>query len=225
MTVLTAAAGLLLMLALCSVTLLYRLSVCNLRRNEVDGCAEAGFQLGENNIEMNIAETRDEHLLCFGIVFVFERAILFEEAGDALRNLFFIALCLRLHGHLIERLGIFYLFIGQSIGVCGESIVCICICKLRCHTEVAHADMLYLFLLFALEYINMGEFLLTARCDIVERVVFIQLAVHDLEERHLTDERVGNRLENEDGCFTVFVHRDFFLFVSVHDDFLAYRER
>ena len=34
----------------------------------------------------------------------FERAILFEEAGNALRNLFFIALCLRFNRHRQNRL-------------------------------------------------------------------------------------------------------------------------
>ena len=153
---------------------------------------------------MNVALTGNEHLLCFGVIFILDGGIFFDKSCDTLRDLVFLALALGDDCSLIEGFGINNLLIRLCRGICGKGVVCVCIRELSRNADVAAAENVDLGLLFAADCIDMGKLFRLLGSEILEFRAALEFAVHNLEERHFTDERVGDRLEYEyrgSACF------------------------
>ena len=65
-------------------SLLDGFAVRDLGSRENNGNTEAGFQLGNSNVEVDITLTGNEKLLRFGIVFIFESTVFLKKLIDTL---------------------------------------------------------------------------------------------------------------------------------------------
>ena len=206
------------MLAFNFHSLLDGFAVRDLGSRENDGNTEAGFQLGNSNVEVDITLTGNEKLLRFGIVFIFESKIFFEESGDTLSDLIFITFCLGSDRHLIEGFGICDLLIGKRIFHLRKRIVSIGVVELCGHTDIAHGEHLDFGLLFAANGIDTGKLFVLTRSYVLQNGIAVKLTADNLKEGHLSDERVGNGLKYEEGRGTVLTNGTFDFFVAVDND-------
>ena len=197
-TVLTGTAVLLLVLAFDVALLGDGLTVSDLGLIQLDVGAEAGLQLSGQNRQVHIADTVNEHLLGLGIVFVTQGQILFQHLSDGLRDL----------GLVLGGLGgdtlahIRRCVLGRSVyGIAAETegVAGVGVCELGDHTEITASQLFDLDLLLALHDVDVRHLFGCAGTDVAERHVAAEYTGHDLEEGHLTHERVSDGLVNEDG--------------------------
>ena len=179
-------------------------SLCNLFsiRNCGDFISDiytkAVLEVSRKNVEVHITHTVNKLLSCFSVIFVLDCLIFFTHTSDSLRNLAFVLCCERIHSSAVVRCGIFNSLICNVAG-CAECIVCICRNKLGNHTDIATCELVNFNLLVTLHNVNVSElFVLTANC-VLKNGILLEHATHNLEEGHLTYERVSNCLEYEDG--------------------------
>ena len=92
-------ARLLLVSALNLNFFLDRLSVRNLRRVECNVNSVFILKLGNNNVKVLLAKTRNDHLMRLVIMCVYKRLVFFAKFQYALCNFILIALFLRRDSH------------------------------------------------------------------------------------------------------------------------------
>ena len=170
---------------------------------------------------MDIALTGDAHLVGLGVVFVGQGTVFFQQLCDTGGDLVFVALCLGLDCALHEGLRELDRRVLDIVSRQRQRVVGVGVGELRDHTDITAAQGIDFGLLLTGHRVDVTElFVLTGR-RVAQNHRVVQLAVHDLEEGHLTDERVGDGLEDEDGgragrfdrrgVFHVVNDNDFFL--------------
>ena len=170
---------------------------------------------------MNLAQPVDQELFGFGVVLKPQGIILFDHLCDALGDLAFVALGCRGHSLDIVRLREYDLAVFKRFVPC-QRIVRIRVVQLCNHTDVAAGKLLDLGLLLSAHSVNMRQLFVVARGVVPQGHVSTDAAVHHLEEGHLSDKRVGNGLEYENGRLpfgndvdAAAVNQSFLLFGSV----------
>ena len=105
MTILTMTARLFLVLALNRYLFTDFLAVRYNRLGQLHFNTKLVFELGADNIQMNVAHTRNQHLLGFGIVFGRKGRVFVAQTCQTGRQLFFVAFVLGCNALRIARLG------------------------------------------------------------------------------------------------------------------------
>ena len=81
-------------------------AVSKLRLRQIDGSTEASFQLGYNDVKMNIAQTGNGQLLGFRIVLILQCQIFLKKPRHTAGNLILVTLCAGRNCHRHIRLRI-----------------------------------------------------------------------------------------------------------------------
>ena len=181
MTVLTVAAGLLLVLAFDDDRLADLFAVRHDRSGQRDFYAELVSELGAQNVQLNIAGTGDEVLLGLGVEFGLEGRVLVMQTGQTGGDLLLGALdlgcdCLRVAGRReLDRLEFDLAHAhGQGVARPGRD-------QLGDRADVAAADDRNLGRLFAADGEDVTHLLVRVRALVDERHILLDLAGHDLE--------------------------------------------
>ena len=194
---LAVAAGLLLVSALNLDLLADLLTVRHLRILKIDGNAGlAVLQLGDDNVELSFAHAADDLLLRFGVVLEGDGGILFHQLAEAGSDLFFIALRLGSDGfgeaglrEIEDRHDGLVALRAEGVAGGGGG-------HLRYRADVAGGDGIDLDLLLADDIVNVGDLFGRVRARIVYRHIRLDLAGVNAEVGDLSDEVVGDGLED-----------------------------
>ena len=169
------------------------------RRQEDDLGVELPLHPLEGDLDVLLADARDQELLGLGVVVVPERGILLGEPGERVRDLVLVALRLRLKGEGDGRLR--ELDAGQRdrrvLGaqrVPGERLP-----ELQHHADLAGAQRVDGLVLPALEQRHLADPLARLARRVVGLGVAGDGAREDAEERQLADVGIGERLEDQRG--------------------------
>ena len=100
--------------------------------------------------------------------------------------------------HCLDIVGCweFDFFVGE-LAVPGEGIVGVGGGKFGNHSDISAVQLLDLGLLFALHGVDVGKFFGGAGNIVAQSLIALDGTVHDLEEGHFANERIGNRFEYE----------------------------
>ena len=157
---------------------------------------------------MLLAETRKDLLLGLGVGGVGYGKILFRKSVEAGSDLVLLALLASLDSH--GKAGLrevdackLYISLGGAEGVAGLEAG-----ELGDNADITGGDASGILLLSALEGDYLTHSLALACAGVVSGSVGGYFAGDDLEEGHLTDERVGNGLEADSRKSAVFVALD-----------------
>ena len=194
-TVLTGAAGLLLMSALYLTALSDGFSVCYLRNLETDLNAEFCFQFCDNDIKMLFAETRKNHFSCLFVVDECYSRIFAHDTAKAGSNLIFLALLLDNDCHGKRRLREINALEFHDILRGADRVAGCKAGKLCNNADVAGCNSGNIFLLVAADGNQFAHSFAFAGSCVISRNVGGKLTADNLDEGHLTDKRVGNGLE------------------------------
>ena len=183
------------------------LPIGNARYGQFDIDAETGLEARGQHGQVRIAQTRNEHLRSFRVIFIAERQILIQHPGNTLRHLAFVRRALRQNDLCHIGHGITDLPVSECAGF-RERIIGFGGGKFGDHADVAAGKFFGLFLFFAHHGVKMRHFFTTAAA-VLQRHIPTQSTAHDLEIGHLTHKRVGHGLENEERGFAGRIDFDF----------------
>ncbi len=160
--------------------------------------AEAGLELGDQHVDLDIAHAGNDHLVRFGIVGDGKGGIFLVQAVEAGAELFLLAARLGRDGAGVARLGIRHTGKDNDVlrvaqGVAGAHAV-----HLGDGADVAAADLLDFLVLLALERVEAAELFGVAGGGVVQGHIARDPAAQDLDERELAV-LVGNGLEHDRG--------------------------
>ena len=136
-SVLSCAAGLLLVLALYVGVALDGLSVSDLLRNNVYADTISVFQLSLDDTELDVALSAKQSLMCLCVSLENECRILFHESGETLSHLLILVLVCSLNSYEVARCrecGRLYCYL---LVLSAECVACLCVLQLAKRYHVA----------------------------------------------------------------------------------------
>ena len=166
-----------------SVARLDRLAVRDPRRLQVHVDAEPPLQLGDGDLDVQLALSRQQQLLGLRIAAVADRRVFFLEAVHRRADLVFVAAALRLDGVGEHRLGKLERRERDRIGLVAERVVGERVLQLGDGAEIAGLDLRDGRLRLALQQLEMAEPLRRVLGLVVDGRIGFQRARDDAKHR------------------------------------------
>ena len=200
---LAAPAGLLLVAVPRARLLANRLLVRHARRVELDVDVEPRAEPVDRDLDLHLREAREQLLAGLRVAAHDQGRILLEQSAEAGRHLLLVALRLRRDREAHHGLGEVDVRRLDGDLVVDEHVAGDDVLQLRHRAEVADAERLDRLGVLALQQEHLAEPLLRVRARVDERRVARDRAGEDAEAADAARERVGDRLEDEDGLLRV----------------------
>ena len=159
-----------------------RLAIRNARELERDLDAEAPSQLGDGDLDVQLALAREQRLLRLRIAAVVDGGILLPEPVQRRADLLFVAARLRFDGVGEHGLGEHQLREGEGRLLVGERVAALRLLELGHRTQVAGFDLWNRRVRLALQGEQVSEPLLRVAGDVVDRRILSERAGDDAEQ-------------------------------------------
>ena len=213
---LAVAAGLLLVTAVDLDLLLDGLAVGDLCRAELGFDLILAQELGNDDAQVDVADTGDDHFLRLRIVAVGEGGVFLVQLDETGGDLVFLTLRLGVDGHAVAGLCIGHGLDGDKLAGLAERVAGADGGKLREHADVAAADLRGLGVVLALREERVAELFIVAGAGVNNGHGVFDVAGEDLEVGVFAV-LVGDGVEHERGRGAVGIQRELGLLAFLVD--------